>query len=105
MSGSARGIILKAPTLKEKLTSSKYAKLTWKKNTRATGYIIYSSTKKNSGYKEIARITSKSKTSYTDKSVKIKKNVKRYYRIRAYRTLDKTVFNGIRSQKIGAVGK
>lgn len=105
MSGSARGIILKAPTLKVKLTSSKYAKLTWKKNTRATGYIIYSSTKKNSGYKEIARITSKSKTSYTDKSVKIKKNVKRYYRIRAYRTLDKTVFNGIRSQKIGAVGK
>ena len=105
MSGSARGIILKAPTLKVKLTSSKYAKLTWKKNTRATGYIIYSSTKKNSGYKEIARITSKSKTSYTDKSVKIKKNVKRYYRIRAYRTLDKTVFNGIRSQKIGAIGK
>ena len=100
MSGSARGIILKAPTLKVKLTSQKYAKLTWKKNTRASGYIIYSSAKKNSGYKEIARITSKSKTTFTDKSVKIKKNVKRYYRIRAYRTLDKKMFNGIKSQKI-----
>lgn len=100
MSGSARGIILKAPTLKVKLTSNKYAKLTWKKNTRATGYVIYSSTKKNSGYKEIARITSKSKTTYTDKSVKIKNNVKRYYRVMAYRTLDKTVFNGIKSQKV-----
>lgn len=101
MSSSARGIILKAPTLKVKLTSSKYAKLTWKKNTRATGYIIYSSAKKNSGYKEIARITSKSKTTYTDKSVKIKKNVKRYYRVMAYRTLDKKTFNGVKSQKVG----
>lgn len=99
MSGSARGIILKAPTLKVKLTSNKYAELTWKKNTRATGYIVYSSAKKYSGYKEIARITSKSTTTFTDKSVKIKKNVKRYYKIRAYRTLDKTVFNGIKSQK------
>ncbi len=104
MSVSARGIILKAPTVKVSLTSKKYTKLTWKKNTRATGYIIYSSAKKNSGYKEIARITSKSKTTYTDKSVKIKKNVKRYYRVKAYRVLDKNEYSGIKSQKMKISG-
>lgn len=96
LSDSAEGIILKAPVLKVKRTKAGIAKLTWEANTKAMGYVIYGSEKKNSGYEEIARVTSNSKTSFKDKSVK---NQKRYYRIKAYRTLDNKVFYGVKSVK------
>lgn len=97
-SSTTRGIILKAPTVTVKRISKKYARLTWKKNTKATGYEIYRSTKKNSGYKKIATLTSKSKVSYTDKTVK--KNKTYYYRVKAYRTLDKKTFYGVKSVRV-----
>ncbi len=98
LSSSTRGIILKAPTVTAKRVSKKYVKLTWKRNTKATGYVIYRSTKKNSGYKKIATLTSKAKVSYTDKTVK--KNKTYYYRIKAYRTLDKKTFYGVKSVRV-----
>ncbi len=98
LSSNTRGIILKAPTVTAKRVSKKYVKLTWKKNTKATGYVIYRSTKKNSGYKKIATLTSKAKVSYTDKTVK--KNKTYYYRIKAYRTLDKKTFYGVKSVRV-----
>lgn len=60
-------------------------KLTWTKNPRAKGYIIYRSAKKNSGYKRIAKLTSNNKVSYTDKSAK--KGRTYYYRIRVYKKI------------------
>lgn len=98
LSSSTRGIILKATTLKVNYTASKYVKLTWKKNTKATGYVIYRSGKKNSGYKKIATVSSKAVTSYIDKTVNKKKTY--YYRIKAYKELNGKVFYGVKSQKV-----
>lgn len=55
--------------------------LTWKKNSKASGYEIQRSVKKNSGFKKLA-LTKKNVTKYTDKKVKKKKTY--YYKIRAY---------------------
>lgn len=94
-SASAKGIVLKSAALKTKVTKSGYAKLSWNKNTTATGYVIYRSTKKNSGYKKIATVSSKS-TSYIDNTVK--KNKKYYYRIKSYKQISGTKFYGVRSK-------
>lgn len=98
LSGSTRGIILKAPTVTAKRISKKYARLTWKKNTKATGYVIYRSTKKNSGFKKIATVRTNTKVSYTDKTVK--KNKTYYYRIKAYKKLDGKIFYGVKSLRV-----
>lgn len=58
-------------------------KLTWKKASKADGYIIYRATKKNGKYKQIKMIKSWKKNSFTDKKVKSKKTY--YYKIRAYK--------------------
>lgn len=100
LSINTRGITLKAPALTVKRLKNGQAKLTWKRNPKATGYVIYASSKKNSGFKEIARITSKNKVNYTDKSLK-KKNI-RYYRIRAYKVLDGKIFYGVRTKSVKA---
>lgn len=62
-------------------TSSGYAKLTWKKNSKATGYYIY---RKVSGgdYEKVKTIKSSDTTSWTDKS--ISKNKKYTYYAKAY---------------------
>ena len=43
--------------------------ITWKKQSTATGYIIYYSKKKTSGYKELATITKNTKTKYIKKKM------------------------------------
>lgn len=69
-------------TLKVKAAKGK-VKLTWKKSSKADGYIIYRATKKNGKYKQIKMIKSWKKNSFTDKKVKSKKTY--YYKIRAYK--------------------
>lgn len=69
-------------TLKVKAGKAK-AKLTWKKSSKADGYIIYRATKKNGKYKQIKVIKSWKKTSFTDKKVKSKKTY--YYKICSYK--------------------
>ena len=69
-------------TLKAKAGKGK-VKLTWKKSSKADGYIIYRATKKNGKYKQIKMIKSWKKNSFTDKKVKSKKTY--YYKIRAYK--------------------
>lgn len=56
--------------------------LTWKKDSKAAGYEIQRSLKKNSGFKRLALIKKNSVIKYTDK--KVKKSKTYYYRIRAY---------------------
>ncbi len=98
LSESVRGMIPKAPALTARCVKKKYATLSWDKNTKASGYIIYRSTKKNAGYKKVATIKSASRTSYSDKSVKKKKTY--YYRIKAYREINGKTFYGIRCKKV-----
>ena len=100
LSMNTRGITLKAPALTVKRLKNGQAKLSWKKNPKATGYVIYACSKKNSGFKEIVRTTSKNKITYTDKSLKKKKI--RYYRIRAYKVLDGKIFYGVRTKSVKA---
>lgn len=98
LSTCVRGIILKAPTLKGSITKKGYAKLKWNKNSKASGYMIYASTKKDSGYKRIVKLTSASRKTYTDQYLKKKK--RHYYRIRAYKVLDGKIFYGMRSRTL-----
>ena len=80
-------------TLKSVKKSSKnQAKLTWKKVSNATGYEVYQSMKKNSGYKKVKTIT-KNKT-VTYKAGKLKKKKIYYFKIRTYRKVGKVTYYG-----------
>lgn len=68
------------------------AKLTWKKVKNATGYEVYQSMKKNSGYKKVKKIT-KNKT-VTYKAGKLKKKKTYYFKIRTYRKAGGTTYYG-----------
>lgn len=59
------------------------AKLQWKKQSGVTGYQIYRSDKKKSGYKLVKTIKKPSVTKFTDK--KAKKGKVYYYKVRAYK--------------------
>lgn len=59
----------------------------WKKVSGATGYKIYRSTKKSSGYKVVKTIKKGSTVSW--KNTKLKKGKKYYYKVKAYRVVDK----------------
>ena len=63
----------------------KKATLTWKKNSKATGYEIYRATKKNGKYKKIKTIKKASVVKFTDS--KVKKGKTYYYKVRAYKTV------------------
>ena len=67
------------------VTSKAYNKLLvkWKKVSGASGYVIYRSTKKNSGYKKIKTVRSGSTTKYTDTGIQTGKTY--YYKIKAYK--------------------
>ena len=78
-------------------------KLSWKKisDISVDRYVIYRSSKKNSGYKKIATVKSNKKT-YTD-SKKLKKGKKYYYKIKAYKKVEGkkiyTQYSAIKSAK------
>lgn len=66
-------------------------KITWKKVSGATGYQIYRSTQKNSGYRRIKNLSSKS-SSYTNS--KLKNGKRYYYKIWAYKRIDGKTYYG-----------
>ncbi|MFD1406378.1 fibronectin type III domain-containing protein [Robinsoniella peoriensis] len=76
----------KATNVKTASAGATSIKVTWKKVNGASGYVIYRSTKKGSGYKKISTIISGSKTSFTNKSLKNGKTY--YYRVRAYKNVN-----------------
>lgn len=81
------------PALKSVKKSGKsQAKLTWKKVSNATGYEVYQSVKKNTGYKKIKTLT-KNKT-VTYKAGKLKKKKTYYFKIRTYRKAGGTTYYG-----------
>lgn len=68
-----------APTLSKVTNASgKKAKLTWKKVSEATSFVIYRSTKKNSGFTKVGT-AKKGATSFTDS--KLKKGTTYYYKV------------------------
>lgn len=99
-SNKAEAMILKAATVKVTAAKKKFIRLKWDKNTKATGYIIYRSTKKNSGYKEIKRFSSKAKVSYKDKNVKKRKVY--YYKIQTYKNTSKQTYYSKKTTAIKA---
>ncbi len=77
--GKTKSVTLAAATKITKVSStSKGVKITWKKSKAAVNYVLYRSTKKNSGYTKLT-MTSKKKLSFIDK--KAKKGKKYYYKI------------------------
>lgn len=94
--------LLNTPTLKVKSTSKGKVTLTWTKVTKATGYEIYYSTKKNGVYTRLKTISKSSKRQYVDAG--LASGEKYYYTIRAYRTANgvKTYssYNTIKSVKV-----
>lgn len=67
-------------------------KLTWNKISGASGYYVYRSTKSSSGFELIGTVTSGSTVTFTDTEAQY--NVKYYYTVRAYRTVNGTNVKG-----------
>ena len=85
-------------SLKSVKASGKKVKITWKKQSGVSGYVVYQSTKKSTGYKKIATLKSASKVSYTTK--KLTTGKKYYYKVRAYKTVNgKKVYGSYSSVK------
>ncbi len=72
------------PSIKTKAAKKK-VRVSWKKVTGASGYVIYRATKKNGKYKKVKTIKKGSTKSWTNKKLKSKK--KYYYKVRAYRNV------------------
>lgn len=78
---------LNAPKMSMAETLSyKSVKITYSKVSGASGYVIYRSTKKDSGFKKIGSVKKKKTVQFTDK--KCKTGIKYYYKVRAYRTVN-----------------
>ena len=92
-SAAAAATLSKTTVAKTSLTSAKATKgkvnLKWKKVNGATGYVVYRSTKKGSGYTKIADITKGTTVKYTDKTVK--KGKRYYYKVRAVKANEANV--------------
>lgn len=76
-------IKMSVPRIKKAaVTSKKKVKLTWNRDSKATGYYIYRSNKKKGGYKKVKTITKNKSVTWTDSGVKKGKTY--YYKIRSY---------------------
>ena len=83
------------PSVTLKQTGTKKVKLTWKKTSNATSYVVYRSTKKSSGFKKIKTLK---KVTYTDT---VPKTNKTYY----YKVVAKGKVNGKTKTATSAVKK
>ena len=78
--------ILKAPKLKKVKVVKGKVKLTWKKVSNASGYVVERSIGNKKKFKKIKTISKNNKISYIDKKASKKK--KNYYRVKSYTTTD-----------------
>ena len=86
-SSNQQSTTLSKPTVKASSSSYNSNKLSWNKVTGASGYEVLRATSKTGTYKSVKTITSGSTVSYTDKSLAT--GTTYYYKVRAYRTVDK----------------
>ncbi len=71
-------------TVKAAKSGTAAIKVSWSKSSGASGYAVYRSTKKSSGYSRVKTVTSGSTTAYTNKS--LTKGTTYYYKVAAYKT-------------------
>ena len=81
----------KAPTLKA-TAAKKSAKLSWNKQTGATGYNVYMATSKNGKYKKIATVKGNRNVKFTKTG--LTKGKTYYFKVAAYTTSGKKKING-----------
>lgn len=87
-----------APKITKLSTKSKKATIQWNKISGAEGYEVYMSTSKNGKYSKIATIKKGSTVKYT--KTKLTKNKKYYFKVRAYKTINKkTIYSSYSSVK------
>ena len=85
---------LKTTSIKAvKATGSTSVRLEWKAVDGASGYQIYRSTSKDSGYKKVGQVKGKSTKKYEDKTLEAGKTY--YYQVRAYKS--NSAKNGVAS--------
>lgn len=99
---SAKAVPAKT-TLKAKASNAKNVKLTWSKVKGANGYEIYRSNSKDGKYSKVKTISKGSTTSYKDG--KLKKSTTYYYKIRAYRKVDRKKVYGSYSSVVSVKTK
>ena len=92
-------IVPKKATLSSvKNNKKKSVKVTWKKDTQATGYEVYMSTSKNGTYTKVKTVTKNKTTNFTKSKLKKKKTY--YFKIRSYKTIDgKKVYGSYSTEK------
>ena len=89
---------VKPKKVSAKNDGKKRVMIRWQSTSQNVYYVVYRSTKKNSGYKKIATVKNRYATSYIDKKVKRKKTY--YYKVRAYATADgKKLYSNYTSPK------
>lgn len=99
---SAKAVSAKT-TLKAKASNAKNVKLTWSKVKGANGYEIYRSNRKDGKYQKVKTISKGGTTSYKDG--KLKKSTTYYYKIRAYRKVDRKKVYGSYSSVVSVKTK
>ena len=88
---------IKTSTISVKAGAGK-ATISWKKISGALGYRVYMATSKNGKYTKVKDITKGSTVKYTKSS--LKKGKTYYFKVRAYRTVDKkNVYSSYSSKK------
>ena len=93
----------KVTTLTTKSKAYNKVTLTWSGVDGATGYRVYRSTSKTSGFKKIKSITSSSKVTYTNSNISC--GTTYYYKVRAYRLVDGNYYFGAYSPVVSAKAK
>jgi hypothetical protein len=73
-------------------------KLTWKKISGATGYVVYRKTASSSNWTKVKTITKAATVSYTDKAVKSKNGQKYVYKIETYKATDSSSISSTSDQ-------
>lgn len=95
---SAKPALAKVTGLKAVKGGSRKIKVTWKKVTGASGYTVYQSKKKSSGYKAVKTVKSVKTLSWT--TGKLNKGKTCYFKVRAYRTVNGKKVYGAYSQVV-----
>lgn len=80
------------PKILELSTKNKKATIQWNKVSGVTGYEVYMSTSKNGKYSKIATIKTNATVKYTKS--KLTKNKTYYFKVRAYKTINKKTIRG-----------
>ena len=89
---------VKPKKVSAKNAGKKRVMIRWQSTSQNVYYVVYRSTKKNSGYKKIATVKNRYATYYCDKKVKRKKTY--YYKVRTYATADgKKLYSNYTSPK------